>query len=242
MFRVILVMLLVLITGCSGVAVVKSSSSPSAKTVKAEKWMPIMQGSRINVDVYYEYEMKLNNGRLLSQNDWNNYLKPFIEDYSQDQADIIINGITRYFWEYDKVDKKIKFEPLRYISGPYSNSKYVSMQGAIEKDKFTGLIKFKYYGPSWIFAKSIKVVADDFTWQSPNLEFYRDNYRGNVWEYAYLNISNPEHRSLAENIASSKEVIIRFQGRQYYSDLSLSSRMKEDLLAMIKVIDVVSGN
>ena len=72
------------------------------------------------------------------------------------------------------------------------------------------------------------------------MEFYRDNYGGNVWEYAYLDISNPEYRKVADKIASSKEVIIRFQGKQYYSDLSLSQRMKSDLMAMLDVVDVVN--
>lgn len=237
MFRVFIAMLVTVLSGCAGTTMVDNSYLP---VVKAEKWEPIMKGSRINVDINYEYEMKLSNGRLLRQSNWNDHLKPFVSNYPQDKADTIIDGLTRYHWEYDKVDKKIKYEPLRYISEPYSRSKYISMQGAIENGKAIGLLKFKFYGPSWIFSESVKVVADDFTWQSPKMDFYRDNYGGNVWEYAYLDVSKPEYREVANKITSSKEVIIRFQGQQYYSDLQLSERMKSDLKAMLDVVDVVN--
>jgi hypothetical protein len=240
MLRVFAVALVTILSGCVSTDMVNSSYSQSETAVKVEKWEPIMEGSKINVDVNYEYEIKLSNGRLLNQSKWNDYLKPFVSGYSQDKADTMIDGLSRYYWEYDKVDKKIRYEPLRYMSEPYSRSNYVSMQGSISKDKTTGLLKFKYYGPSWIFAKSVKIVADDFTWQSQELEFYTDNSGGKVWEYAYLDISKPEFRKVADKIASSKEVIIRFQGQQYYSDLSLPKRMKSDLMAMLDVIDVLN--
>jgi hypothetical protein len=240
MYRIFILALIAVLSGCSGTTMVRSSYSQPEKIVQAERWEPIMEDSKINVDVNYQYEMKLSNGRLLRQGDWNESLKPFVSSYSQEKADTIIDGLTRYYWEYDKVDKKIKYEPLRYMSEPYSNSKYVSMQGSIEKGKAVGLLKLKFYGSSWIFADSVKIVADDLTWQSPKMNFYRDNYGGNVWEYAYLDISKPEYRDIANKIASSKEVIIRFQGKQYYSDLTLSQRMKSDLMAMLKAIDVVN--
>ncbi len=224
----------VLMVGCV-------SNTKSIKEEKVAKWEPITKGSSIKVDTNYPYEMKLSNGRLLRQKNWNEYLKPFIKTYSQENADIIVDGLTRYWWAYDKVDKKIKFEPLRYMSEPYSRSKYVSMQGTIEKGRAIGLIKIKYYSSSWIFANRLKIVADGYTWESPELKFYRDNSGGNVWEYTFLNLSKQEHREVAEKISSAKETIIRFNGKQYFSDFTLPSRMKDDLKAMIKVIDVVNN-
>lgn len=240
MYRVFTIALITVLAGCSTTEEVNSSYSPPEKVLKTEKWEPILKGSRINVDVNSKHEMKLSNGRFIRSSDWYGELKPFVSKYPQDQADTIIDGLTRYHFEYDKVDKKIKYEPLRYISEPYSETKYVSMQGSITKDKALGSLKFKFYGSSWIFAENIKIVADDFTWQSPKMKFYKDNNGKSVWEYTYLDVSKPEFREVADKIATSQEVIIRFQGRQYYSDLTLSDRMKSDLKAMLDLIDVIN--
>ena len=152
----------------------------------------------------------------------------------------MLDGLTKFYKEYDKVDKTIKFDPLRYISEPYAFNSYVSLTGNLTKSKANAFLKVRYHGSSWIFANSITVVADDFKWESPELKFYRDSYT-KVTEYAYLDINKPEHRKIADKIISSKEVIIRFNGDQYYHDLEVTERMKKDIYVMLKTIDAINS-
>lgn len=233
----IAVLVVLLLTGCA-TRVPTYTGSNRVRT----KWEPLIEGSDIATDTKYKYypsEMLLSNGMLLRGNTWNGFLKGFIESLPVEKRDDVLKGLTRFYKEYDKVDKVIKFEPLRYISGPYTWHSYVSLKGQIKVGKVDAFVKIQYYGSSWIFAESIKVVADDFTWQSPKLNFYKDNYT-EVWEYTYLDLSEPSVRELVNNIINSQETIIRFQGRQYYSDLVVTERMKIDLKAMIKAIDTIN--
>ena len=176
---------------------------------------------------------------LLRGDTWNGFLKEYVESLPLGKRNDVLNGLTRFYKEYDKVDRIIKFEPRRYISGPYSSNSYVSLKGSFTKTKASALLKIHYYGSDWIFANRITIVADDFTWKSPALNFYRDHYT-KVWEYAYLNLNKAEYRKLADRISSSKEVIIRFHGKQYYDDLQVTERMKQDISAMLKAIDAVN--
>ena len=207
------------------------------------KWESLVEGSDLKKDVNYKYhpsEMKLSNDMLLRGDTWNGFLKEYVESFPIEKRNDVLRGLTRFYKDYDKVDKVIKFEPLRYISGPYSSNSYVSLKGSLTRSKASALLKIRYYGSSWIFANRITVVADDFTWKSSDLHFYRDNYT-KVWEYTYLDLSQPEYRKIANKIVSSKEVIIRFHGKQYYDDLQVTERMKQDISAMLKVIDAING-
>jgi hypothetical protein len=65
MYRIFILALIAVLSGCSGTTMVRSSYSQPEKIVQAERWEPIMEDSKINVDVNYQYEMKLSNGRLL---------------------------------------------------------------------------------------------------------------------------------------------------------------------------------
>lgn len=234
----------VILSGCVATSPINSTATTSQTAEnKAPKWEPLVEGSDLATDVNYKYypeEMKLNNDMLLRGNTWNGFLKKYIESFPINKRDAVLRGLSRYYKEYDKVEKNVRFEPLRYMSGPYSSTSYVSMQGSLTHSKANALLKFLYYGNSWIFAHSITVSADDFTWKSAELKFYRNNY-SNVWEYSFLDISKPQYRKIADKIVSSKEVIIRFNGNQYYYDLQVTERMKQDISAMLKAVDAING-
>jgi hypothetical protein len=218
------------------------NTTDTASVNNKPNWVQLTDGAEIYYDKNYQYhpsEMQLSNGMLLRGDDWNNCLKSFIESIPAKKRFDILDGITRYYFEYDKVEKKIKFEPLRYISGPYSSNSYISLKGSLTNQKAQALLMIQYMGDSWVFADNIKIVADDFSWQSPKIEFYRDN-TSVVWEYTYFNLDNLETRNLIDKIISAKESIIRFVGPQYYSDLVVTERMKSDIKAMLKAIDTIN--
>ncbi|WP_019647367.1 hypothetical protein [Pseudoalteromonas piscicida] len=212
-------------------------------TLDAPKWVSLVEGAELKVDVNYKYypsEMMLSNGMLLRGNTWNGFLKAYVENLPLEKRNDVLNGLSRFYKEYDKVDRVIKFEPLRYISGPYSSNSYVSLKGSFTKLKASALLKIQYYGNDWLFADRITIVADDFIWKSPERKFYRDHYT-KVWEYTYFDLKQMEFRRLADKIVTSKDVIIRFHGKQYYDDLQVTDRMKQDISVMLKAIDVING-
>ena len=183
--------------------------------------------------------MKLSNGKLLRGKSWNGYLKAYVESFPPERREPILQGITRHVTDYDKVEGGIRFEPVRYMSGPYSKASYLAVVGTLRPESATAFLKFHYYGDSWLFAQSFKVVTNGVPFQSPKLKFRQDHYGGNVWETAYLNLNEEEYRALAEEIVSSEEAIIRFQGNQYYSDLTVTDRMREDIDYMLKALDQI---
>jgi len=221
-----------------------STSEVSSKRALTPNWKPLLEGSTISVDVnhpYHPHEMKLSNGMLLRSSDWDGYFKTFVLGLPVDMRDIVLDGLTRYYFEYDKVDRLIKFEPLRYMSEPYSDASYVSAQGSIEGRHAMALLKVKYYGSDWIFANRIKVVADGFTWESPALQFKRD-HTTMVWEYAFLDLAEPLIRSVVDSITKSQVTIVRFRGDQYYYDLNVTQRMKNDLAALLNALDAIRSD
>lgn len=208
----------------------------------AEAWQPLTAGSDLSYNANYQYhpsEMKLSNQMLLRGQDWDGYLKNYVESFPEEKRDAILQGVTRHFTSYDRVEQFIRFEPTRYMSGPYSRTKHVGLVGILRPDGATASAKFHFYSSDWIFAQSIKVMTDGESFQSPTLDFHRDNSGGNVWEIGYLSLSNPEYKSLIKRIVNSKEAIIRFQGKRYYSDLEVTDRMRQDMGAMLAALEAI---
>lgn len=235
----------ILIAGCvvtgSNTAPTVSASTMAAPVAVEPEWVPMTEGSEIYFDKNYKYHpsyMKLSNGMLLSGNKWNDHIKKYVESFPPTKRTIIIDGITRHVTNYDKVENFIRFEPVRHIDGPYEKSSYVAIIGSLSPGETKILAKFRYYGRSWIFAKSFKVVTDGISFQSPAIKFNRDTNVGNVTEVAYLDLSDKENLTLIERIVFSKETIIRFQGEQYYSDLIVTDRMREDMGAILKLAEI----
>lgn len=237
-----------LITGCAATGISSTPSSvstpqaASSPVVVEPEWVTLTDGAKISYDVNYEYhpsEMKLSNEKLLRGDSWNGYLKTYVESFPPEKREPILQGITRHVTDYDKVEGFIRFEPVRYMSGPYSKASYLAVVGTLRPESATAFLKFHYYGDSWLFAKSFKVVTDGVPFQSPEIKFRQDHYGGNVWETAYLDLRKEEYRALANEIVSSEEAIIRFQGKQYYSDLTVTDRMRTDIEYMLKALDQI---
>jgi len=203
----------------------------------------LFENSKVLADANHKYhptEMKLNNGMYLKANNWNGFLKDYIFSFPEDDRDSILFALTRFRVSFDKVDKIIRFEPLAYFSGPYTFHPYISLIGTLEKSKVKAFVKLRYFGNNWIFAEKVKIVADDFTWESDNLNFTRDNSSGKVWEYAYLDYNNKEIKELLLKIVNSDETIIRFIG-EYYFDLTVTERMKKDIKSLINAIEIIEN-
>jgi len=203
----------------------------------ASEYEPIEPGSSVMVDVSHMYhpgEMKLSNGNLLRGVEWE-ALKQVLPA-NQSNRDVVIDAFSRYWFAYDKFDQRIRVEPLRYISGPYSQTSYVSLRGSLADGGAPNLrLEFKFYGSDWLFADSVRVHADGYNWNSGPINFTRD-HTDKVWEIASIPLSG-QGMDIARRIANGDDVTIRFVGNDYYHDFDVPSVMKEDIGAMLKAIE-----
>jgi hypothetical protein len=179
--------------------------------------------------------MKLQNGRTIKSADWNNYLSKFVSQFPPATADSIIDGLTRFSYEYDKVERMIRYEPDKSESANYTGNSYISFYGSIKDLKIIPFVKFNYAGPDWIYANRIKMVCDDETFEFDSLKFYTYGTTTYVSEYVLF----PYDRSmkkLVSKIINSKETIIRFYSDPNYSDLVVTEWMKLDMEKFLKTI------
>lgn len=199
-------------------------------------YQPIETGSSILVDVnskWYPSEMKLSNGNLLRDSQWNR-LKTILPK-KQAARDKVIDAFSRYWFGLDKFDDVVKVEPLRLMSGPYSQTDYVSLRGTVKNGVPEAFyLEFKYYGRDWIFAKDIKVYVDGKTWELNGLDFSRDN-TDRVWEIADVRLQG-KGLEVARAIAGGDDVAIRVSGDQYYHDFTVPNVMKKDIGAMLEAL------
>ena len=76
-------------------------------------------------------------------------------------------------------------------------------------------MKLQYYAEDWLFVQGVTIKADELTFTMSGLDFERDNGSGRIWEWSDEAVKD---RAMIDKIISAKRVIIRFDGRQYYSD------------------------
>ena len=205
----------------------------------SQTWAPLFVGSSIMIDAdalrINKDRMKLQNGSVIKISDWNGVLKDFILKFPAAKGDSILDGLTRCFYEYDKVEKMIRFGPDRDMVSDYYNNSYLSFSGYIKDRKIFPFVKFNYTGTDWIYANRIKLVCDDETFEYDSLKFLTVGTTDFVSEYVLLPF-NESMQELIPKIINSKETIIRFYGEPVYSDFIVSNEMKLDMKTFLKAI------
>jgi len=205
----------------------------------SQNWAPLFAGSSFNVNAdalknNTEY-MQLQNGAKIKVSDWNGYLKSLVSQYPTAIADSILDGLTRVYYEYDKVEKMIRFDADRSVSAGYANNSYIAFSGFIKDSKIIPFVKFNYTGPDWVYANRIKLVCDNETFEYDSLKFLTHGIADFVSEYTLIPF-NASMQQLIPKIIKSKETIIRFYGDPVYSDLTVSFEMKTDMETFLKTI------
>ncbi len=95
-------------------------------------------------------------------------------------------------------------------------------------------IRYNYTGDDWIFWKSATVMADgekNFLIPSSYFDIVHDNDGGLVWEWYdecldYNAAMDSAKIDMLNRIANSSETIVRFQGDDYYYDLTVTQEDK----------------
>ena len=211
--------------------------------ISAEEPQPLYEGSSITFTVQGandESYMLLSNGETLDYPIWEILKKETSKITDPKKKDIVIDALTRYNLQYDKVDKIIRFRRANFLNKITYEDYPTRIQiiGYLEKGKIFSLVEFVYHAEDWIFAKKIKIVADDYTWEASN-RFSTEVGNSGIWEYCSFEY-NPKMKELIKNIINSKETIVRFSGK-YYDDFTVTQRMKDTLKLMSEAIVILNG-
>lgn len=99
-------------------------------------------------------------------------------------------------------------------------------------------MKIQYTGDDWLFVSSYKIAADDYRWQSEKMHFERD-HSNRVWEWVDKAPSIQDLKNL-KALSKAKNPVIRFQGRQYFSDFQLEPIQQEAIIDVMELFDLMN--
>ena len=108
---------------------------------------------------------------------------------------------------------------------------------------------YNYYARSWIFFDTVIISADghNTTKTFARADIYRDNSGGRVWEVVDISMGDSRtgipnsDRTLLERIINSEETVIRFQGRDYIHDHTVTQSEKNGLREVLTAHDFLFG-
>lgn len=110
------------------------------------------------------------------------------------------------------------------------------------------VIRYNYTEDDWIFWENMKIVVDDETYFKYVGYFntVRDNDGGVVWEWYdealdYNQSLDSEELVMLQKIADSEETIIRFEGDNYYYDLTVSKTDKAIIRDVLTLYGALLG-
>lgn len=133
-------------------------------------------------------------------------------------------------------------------SPKYDNTNTFYLYFGITDDQILTPLRLKitYASDSWLFVKSVWGKADGKKITIPQISalfsgWERDNGSGKIWEWSDAPIEEAEDIASLRQLALSKEVTLRFEGQQYYSDRSLSGAQLQAIRDMISAYEVVTA-
>lgn len=113
--------------------------------------------------------------------------------------------------------------------------------GRTSSGAFTDLrLRVQYFADDWLFISNAWAKADDVRVQVPSGKWERDNNH-DIWEWSDVAIDTPRSASAIKTIATAKSVVIRFEGRQYHNDRTLTATQLKALRDVITAYETVTG-
>ena len=134
--------------------------------------------------------------------------------------------------------EKDEIEKIYFINASLDDASFKIYVGRKNKEQWLRM-KVSYSGAAWVFAKSFKVAADEFRWQSPQYKFSRDSYI-NVWETLDLPLTST-HLNVAERIAKAEQASIRFYGNDRSVDKTINQKEKQNIVRILELFHLM-GN
>lgn len=159
----------------------------------------------------------------------------------------LLREVANMYSNIDGVDKlllnfkiqKDEVENLYFLIPNSYGGTYIKFYIVVNAKKSWLRFKLRYYSDTWLFINSFKIVADNFKWQSPILDFQRDN-DSKIWEWLDIKATN-QFVKIGKNILKSKKSIIRLYGRQYYDDFEVDQDQKQAIANTFKLYELINS-
>lgn len=199
---------------------------------------PVVEGSDIYISKVYKTESytlyKTNDHREIFNDELNN-LRKVMKTFNLDPA--IATLLLDKKIEIDEVENRAFISP-KLQPGDWSTSRAYLYIGI---NKANTWLRFHiiYHGKNWLFANSYKIAADEYRWQSPRIDFKRDNST-TVWEWHDSPVTEPV-LDFCSKLIESETSIIRFQGEKGYYDLNMTAEQKQDMKEILALFDTMKN-
>lgn len=97
-----------------------------------------------------------------------------------------------------------------------------------------------YTADDWVFFKKITFSVDgkNFYKFFNYYDVVRDNDGGDIWEYVDIEVGETEIEIL-KAIANSNETIVRFEGDEYYRDITIAAEDKKGIVEALTVYEML---
>lgn len=141
-----------------------------------------------------------------------------------------VQDVTWYYAPWNSQYVNGRSELLLYISHP---------KGSSPSLWFT----IRYVADEWLFIQSYTIKADEETFAIDASGFNdveRDNGGGDIWEW-YSTSAGPDELAMTRAVVASKRAVIRYTGRQYRKDRTISASEKQALRQVLDAYEVLRG-
>lgn len=139
-----------------------------------------------------------------------------------------VNEIT---WYYDRTTPK------------YTDSKSIHLYIGKKKDETPWLrFRIQYAADDWLFMNSFIIKTDDkpYTISTSYGEVETDHDGGEIWEWYDVGMTNTLYE-ICKSIISSKSPKLRYNGRQYYKDKSITAQEKQAIQNVLNAYEALGG-
>ncbi len=164
-------------------------------------------------------------------------LRSLLPHIPREYEERFVNMIEDIRINYDNVEDRF-FISIKNTIGGSNNKLAVAPYVGFQDGKAWLRFKFDYSADNWLFIKKVLVKADETKKNYENLSFERDHSSDTIWEWHDKPASN-EDIELIEDIISSDETIVRFYGKQYYNDRTISSKQKQQLKGILWIYEIL---
>lgn len=149
--------------------------------------------------------------------------------------------------QYDKMEGISWYAPATAPKFANSNAFYLSF-GRNDDGRFSVLhLVARYSATDWLFVTHAWAKADgervDVPQKStsPVKGWQRDNRNGDIWEYCDAELISTAEIAAVRRIANAKNVTVRYVGRQYNKDITLSEQELKSMRDVIAAYETATG-
>lgn len=103
----------------------------------------------------------------------------------------------------------------------------------------------QYSDDDWLFVTRAWAKADkarvDIPQKDSMFGWERDNSGGSIWEWSDIPVVSSTDKESVRALADAKDVTLRYEGKQYYKDRTVSAKQLKALRDTIVAYEAVSG-